>query len=222
MAARYDIHPSKELNALFAETPLPYQGQDPQLATVIFVGLDANYSAELFDNGDFRERILEYHRDGVAFWKRYGVHHPFLLPEYPLKRNTGGVPYHRKFSNMGLTPEFASKISFLELLNVPTTGSTEEKRFWVLFSLGHARKLDLLFQDGERRLVLLPDSVIKKMGIARKRFGVFEWLPKEVNWSHFHEFGGTEFHKIKHFSGSISKIELKAIGSLIKDYCISE
>ena len=107
-------------------------------------------------------------------------------------------------------------------MNVPTTGSTEEKRFWELFSLGHARKLDLLFQDGERRLVLLPDSVIKKMGIARKRFGVFEWLPKEVNWSHFHEFGGTEFHKIKHFSGSISKIELKAIGSLIKDYCISE
>lgn len=134
-------------------------------------------------------------------------------------RNKGGVPYHRKFSNMGLTPEFASEISFLELSNVPTTGSTEEKRFWELFSLSHARKLDLLFRDGGGRLVLLPDAVIKKMGVARKRFGVFEWLPKKVDFGRFSEFGGTVFHKIKHFSGSISMIEMKAIGSLVRDYC---
>ena len=198
---------------------VPYQGQDPKRASVIFVGLDANYSAELFEFPEFRKRILEYHRDGVAFWKRHGVHHPFLLPEYPLPRNQGGVPYHRKFSNMGLTPEFASEISFLELLNVPTTGSTEEKRFWELFSLDHAQRLDRLFRAGERRLVLLPDSVIQKMGAARKRFGVFEWLPKKVDWGRFGQLGGTEFYKIKHFSGSISMIEVEAVGSLVKDHC---
>ena len=151
MSTPYDIHPSAELRKLFSEPSIPFQGQDPQKASVIFVGLDANYAPELFNVGSFRERIIEYHEDGVAFWQRHGVHHPFLLPEYPLPGTQGGRPYHRKFSNMGLTPEFASWVSFVELLNVPTTGSTEDKRFWELFDLDHAKRLDRLFQDGESR-----------------------------------------------------------------------
>jgi hypothetical protein len=113
MATPYDIHPSAALRELFAAMPIPFQGQDPKQASVIFVGLDANYAPELFDAGNFRDRIIEYHEDGVAFWQHHGVHHPFLLPEYPLPRNKGGRPYHRKFNNMGLTPEFASDISFV-------------------------------------------------------------------------------------------------------------
>ena len=219
MVDTYDIHPSSELRDLFSKTRIPFQGQDPYKASVIFVGLDANYAPELFDTANFGERIIEYHKDGVAFWQRYGVHHPFLLPEYPLPGTRGGRPYHRKFSNMGLTPDFASEISFVELLNVPTTGSTNDKRFWELFSLEHAKNLDRLFQAGERRLILLPRSVVAKMGIARKRHRVFEWLPKKANWGRIARIGKTDLHQVKHFSGSISNVEIREIGTLVRKHC---
>jgi hypothetical protein len=219
MTDSYDIHPSPELSDLFSRMPLPFQGQDPHLASVIFVGLDANYAPEKFDVENFRERIIEYHTDGVAFWQRHGVHHPFLLPEYPLPGNRGGRPYHRKFMNMGLTPDYAPKISFVELLSVPTIGSTKDKRFWELFSLNHARNLDQLFSDGKRRLVLLPKSVVDKMAIARKRFGIFDWLPKGTGWGRIRRIGETEFYKVKHFSGSISMDEMVSIGNLVRDHC---
>ncbi len=219
MATHYDIHPSAELRELFAAMPLPYQGQEPYKASVVFVGLDANYAPEVFDAADFRKKIIEYHKDGVAFWQRHGVHHPFLLPEYPLPGTQGGRPYHRKFSNMGLTPDLATDISFVELLNIPTTGSTIDKRFWELFDLDHARNLDSLFNDGARRLILLPNSVVMKMAVARRRFSAFQWLPDKTNWGKITQIGQTEFYKVKHFSGAISKIEIEAIGALVKCHC---
>ena len=218
MAGRYDIHPSKRLRELFAAMPVPYQGQDPRRASVLFVGLDANYSADVFEYPSFRNRIFEYHRDGVMFWRRYGVHHPFLLDEYPLKRNQGGVPYHRKFARMGLTPDMADQVSFVELLPVPTTGSTTEKRFWELFDLQHARQLERLFQEGSRRLILFPGSVLTKMLVASKRFDVFRWLPKQINWGLFERFSLTELHKVRHFSGAISAQQLASMGDLIRDF----
>ena len=219
MATPYDVHPSVELRKLFSAMPIPYQGQDPHRASVIFVGLDANYAPEIHDAANFRERIIEYHKDGVAFWQRHGVHHPFLLPEYPLPGTQGGRPYHRKFSNMGLTPDFAPKISFVELLSVPTTGSTKDKKFWELFSLEHAKNLDSLFKSGERRLILLPRSVVDKMGVARKRFGIFRWLPRKTDWGRIGRIGETEFHKVKHFSGAITLQDIEAIGGLVRNHC---
>ena len=54
----------------------------------------------------------------MAFWKRHGVHHPFLLPGY-----TGdGKRFHRTFSRIGFTPAEANRVSFIELLAVPTAG----------------------------------------------------------------------------------------------------
>ena len=219
MVDRYDIHPSKRLRELFESMPIPYQGQDPSRASVLFVGLDANYSAEVFEHPAFRERIFEYHQDGVEFWRRHGVHHPFLLDEYPLKRNQGGVPYHRKFSRMGLGPELADQISFVELLPVPTTGSTSETHFWRLFDLKHARRLDQLLQQGSRRLVLLPQSVLTKMQAASKKYAVFQWLPKSIDWGQFHTFGETELHKVRHFSGSVSLEQLSMLGHLVREFC---
>ncbi len=221
MATPYDIHPSPELRELFAGMPIPYQGQDPNLATVIFVGMDANYSAEVFAEDSFRERILEYHRDGVEFWKHHKTHHPFLLDEYPLKKNRGGVPYHRKFQTMGLTPEYANFVSFVELLDVPTVGSTVKKKFWELFNPEHARKLNEIFTSGDKRLILLPGSVIRNMEYANTQHGVFPWLPENVGWGKFHEIGDTEFHKVRHFSSSITTGELKFMGRLIQAHCTS-
>ena len=129
----YGIHPSVELQQLFREQEVPTQGQSIGQASVIFIGLDANYSADLLAYPDFFERILEYHRDGVGFWKSHGVHHPFLLPNYPLPKTGGGVPYHRHFRAMNLTSGYADAVAFAELLNVPTTGRTERRIFWELF-----------------------------------------------------------------------------------------
>ena len=46
MGTEYQLHPSVELRQLFAKMRVPHQGQDPPKATALFVGLDANYSAQ--------------------------------------------------------------------------------------------------------------------------------------------------------------------------------
>jgi hypothetical protein len=94
----YIPHPSFELNRRFRLRP--YQGVEPSLATFLFVGLDANYSPDLEASPSFQS-VLEYHEDGVAFWRRYGVHHPFLLPEY----RGDGRRYHRTFAKIGFKPK---------------------------------------------------------------------------------------------------------------------
>lgn len=127
MTTSYDIHPSAELRELFSSMPIPYQGQDPAQARIIFVGLDANYSADIFAYENMRDRILEYHQDGVEFWKRHDTHHPFLLDEYPLKKNRGGVPYHRKFQTMGLTAKHAEFIIGADGILVTHIASVDTK-----------------------------------------------------------------------------------------------
>ncbi len=215
----YGIHPSAELQELFAEHEVPAQGQSIDRASVIFIGLDANYSAELLAYPEFFERILEYHRDGVGFWKNHGVHHPFLLPEYPLPKIGGGVPYHRRFRAMELSPDFAEAVSFAELLNVPTTGRTERKIFWELFDPAYASRLDAVLTDGRRRLVVLSGSVIRTMRDATRRVGVFSWLPEPRGFGLIHEIGETQFVKFKHFSSAISNDELGEMGSKIMEFC---
>lgn len=217
--AEYGLNPSTELRQLFAAMPLPYQGQDPYKAKIIFVGIDANYSEEISAGEKFFQRIIQYHEDGIAFWKYHKIHHPFLLPEYPLPKNTGGVPYHRKFRSMGLSPDFAEHISFVELLDVPTTGSTDRKIFWQLFNPEHAKALDTLFTEKSRRLIFLSNSVIGYMGEARKKYGIFAWLPGQCDWGVFHQIGDTEFFKAKHFSAAVTLDELDAMGELIRKFC---
>jgi hypothetical protein len=215
----FGLHPSQELRTLFASMEIPHQGQDPSKGCVIFVGMDANYSPLLSDYPDFFRRILEYHEDGVGFWHRHGVHHPFLLPEYPLPRNTGGVPYHKKFSAMGLTPEFAEHISFVELLDVPTTGRTDTKLFWQMFNVEHARRLDQLFRDGSERLVLLSNNVILRMLDIKKRHGMFAWLPSRHGQGLIKQIGQTQVHRVMHFSASVSMAHLQDLGGLIRGWC---
>jgi len=111
----YQPHPSAELNRLFHDRP--FQGADPRTAKFIFVGLDANYSIDLENTSIFQD-VIDYHADGVSFWRKHNVHHPFMLPSY----KGDGRRYHLNFSRIGLTSQDASKISFIELLNKPTVG----------------------------------------------------------------------------------------------------
>ena len=89
----YYLHPNNKLNELFAQRP--YQGADPMKAKFVFIGLDANYDTSIEASGIFDE-LVEYLADGVTFWSKYGVHHPFLLPKY----KGDGKLYHRNFSKI--------------------------------------------------------------------------------------------------------------------------
>jgi hypothetical protein len=159
----YQRHPSSELNRLFGERP--FQGAVPEDAEVLFVGLDANYSAGL-DGSPAFPSVLEYHRDGVSFWRRHGVHHPFLLPAY----RGDGRRYHLNFARIGFTPQDAKKISFVELLHVPTVGRSQ-------LDVGdldhhHLQWIDALVTADRLRHVFLSAGVLRLMFASRR----FSWL----------------------------------------------
>lgn len=141
-AVVYQPHRSQKLTEMFRAKP--YQGARPESAEFIFVGLDANYAADIESSPAF-PRVLEYHEDGVAFWQRHKVHHPFLLADY----RGDGRRYHRNFARTGFKPEDACRVSFVELLHIPTVGSSQ----LVLEDLdsAHLEELNAFIQRGARR-----------------------------------------------------------------------
>ena len=168
---RYGVHPSEELGRLFREKP--YQGNNPFDARVLVIGNDANYSPEISDH-KFFERILDYHADGVAFWRRTSRHHPFLLDDYPFDRRKGGVRYHQNFGKMKFGPDNAGQFSFVELLNVPTIGKTgsDKELFYRLLDKDHLAWLERLVFGGEKKFVLVNQTLARSIGTISKRFGV--------------------------------------------------
>ena len=161
----YVAHPCRELNDLFAHKP--YQGAAPDQATFLFVGLDANYDEQIGTRPGFA-KILEYHSNGVAFWRAHGVHHPFLLPEY----SGDGRFYHRSFARIGFTPEHAGLISFIELLHVPTVG--RNTLVAADLALSHLKLLNDIILDGQALHIFLPAAVARLMRVT----GLFPWLPR--------------------------------------------
>ncbi len=159
-------HPSLQLTELFSLKP--YQGAAPQEAKFLFIGLDANYDARIQDMPIF-PMILEYHNDGVAFWKKYGVHHPFLLPGY----NGDGKYYHQSFANIGFSPEHASQVSFIELLHIPTVGRNKLEVSDLNFF--HLKRVNDVILNGKAQHIFIPS------GVARLMFatGFFSWLKKK-------------------------------------------
>jgi len=218
----YGMHPSQRLVSLFKVKP--YQGQDPEQASVIFVGRDANYSEAISDH-PFFDRIIEYHEDGVGFWQRHGVHHPFLLPSYPFDRVRGGVKYHATFAKMGLGSEVAPLTSFVELLDVPTigvTGAGEEGVFESLLSDRHLERLESLILGGSERIVFISPSVRNDMWRYGKRYGRFRWLK---DFRQFMPdtgrpilvFGNTKVYLTYHFSEGRVHAQLPAMARIISD-----
>lgn len=186
---------------------------------MIFIGIDANYPEDIAKYPEFLRRISEYHQDGVSFWKKYGVHHPFLLDEYPFPKNTGGVPYHRNFRKMELSARYADFISFIELLDVPTTGSTNERVFWRLFRKEHVQAIDNLITNGSGRVVFLSNKVLQYMRKMKKLHRTFNWCPDKIVSGAFSRIGDTVLFNAKHFSAANSNEELRARGDYIKKFC---
>jgi len=150
----YQLHPSETLKEVFARQP--YQGVAPEVARFLFVGLDANYAPDIEKSPIF-PALLDYHEDGPAFWRKHGVHHPFLLPGYA----GDGRRYHRTFAKIGFRPHHAELVSFVELLHVPTAGrsqlTTED------LDRKHLEGLRRAIFDGPAQYIFLSAGVVRLM-----------------------------------------------------------
>lgn len=166
----YQPNPSAELTKCFSRRP--YQGVDPRAATFLFVGLDANYDANVEQSQAF-PGILEYHADGVAFWREHGVHHPFLLPEY----RGDGRRYHRTFARIGFEPRHAELVSFVELMHVPTVG--RNKLEVADFDPAHLRNLGFAMLEGKAKYIFVSAGVLRLMQLS----GFFPWLREKAQIS---------------------------------------
>ncbi len=161
----YFCHPSKQLQQAFALKP--YQGIAPELAQYLFVGLDANYDKNIEFQSVFVQ-ILEYLKDGVTFWRKNNVHHPFLLSHY----KGDGQFFHKSFARIGFGTEHAEKVSFVELLHVPTYGRSS----LVLDDLDHAHldRINHAIMFGAARHIFIPSGVARLMRLT----GLFSWMPR--------------------------------------------
>ena len=192
-------HPSLLLNQCFAHKP--WQGVAPADARFLFIGLDANYAADIECSHIFPS-LLQYHEDGPGFWHRSGVHHPFLLPGY----KGDGRRYHLTFGKIGFQPRHASQVSFVELLHVPTVGRSAlvpadlaqlhlERIHHGMFA-GTARFV--FISAGVQRL-LLATGMFPQVRQVRRQSGALRVL---------HEDGGRTVFLHLHFS-NYGKFELR-------------
>ncbi|MGV8058702.1 MAG: hypothetical protein AB2L12_11865 [Smithellaceae bacterium] len=173
-----------------------YQGQKPDSAKFIFIGIDANFSSNIDNNQTIFNEILDYLEDGVKYWNKEKMqcpryrHHPFLSPDYG---NGPGYRYHHSFSKMlslvNITKEYADKISFIELLPFPTC-DTDSSQFMKLFNdacylkknKDHLSQIDLWINFSENiKAIFIPMGVHTKICELRKQQeGCFDWLP--IDW----------------------------------------
>jgi hypothetical protein len=110
----YFLHRNNKLHELFSLKP--YQRGAPATAQFLFFGLGANYAPEVGDKPIFSE-IVAYLEDGVRYWRERGYQHPFRHPEY----RGDDARYHRRFAEIGFTKDQAEPVSFVELIDVPTS-----------------------------------------------------------------------------------------------------
>ena len=162
----YFPHPDKALIEAFKKKP--FQGVEPEKAKFIFVGLDANYHPEVKKNLIYPQ-LLAYLADGLSFWRKYRVHHPFLLPAYG---KGDGWKYHNTFAKIGFTATNASEVSFVELIAKPSYGrsslSPED------LDQKHLQRINDAILNGSAQYIFIPDGVARLMRTS----SIFSWLPK--------------------------------------------
>jgi hypothetical protein len=161
----YTTHPSLTLQALFVSRP--WQGADPMRCKYVFLGLDANFSVEVETQ---IPEIIRYLRNGPEFWRSTGRHHPFLLDTYS---GDGGL-YHHNFNLIGFTQDEASQVSFVELIEKPTTG-TKNRLVAEDLCQKHIDLLRRVFDEGEARYIFMPPASIRLLRQRRE----FRWLRGE-------------------------------------------
>jgi hypothetical protein len=200
----YQVHPSKRLCELFKEKP--FQGAIPEESEFIFLGIDANYAAEIEDSSIF-EKLIEYHENGASFWKKYNIHHPFLLPDY----KGDGARYHKYFAKLGISSNHSGKISFLELLHLPTVGRNPFLNAND-FSAQHIDRIHKLICSDRTLSIFSPATVIKLLDLKRKfPFKIY----KNEHFDEVFLLNEVRIYKHIHFSyqyGKVAQMNKQALG----------
>ena len=208
----YGPHPSAKLRALFEARP--FQGAEPSSARFLFFGLDANFALDIEATDSFPD-VCDYLQDGVRFWRDRKKHHPFLLTTY----QGSGRGYHKQFEKIGFTPEHASQVSFVEVLDVPTHGSGRPPIS--LLHAEHLTRLEEWVNCGAAQYVFMPQSVIALLHKVKR----FVWLNSNAvsqrgSLPILHETIRTTIFSPYHFSyryasRAIREQQLSDIGRLI-------
>lgn len=207
----FQKHPSNSLLELYKIKN--YQGANPIEASVLFVGKDPNWASDI-DTSLIFDLVVEYLADGVLFWRKYGIHHPFLHSNY----NGDGKKYHQAISRIKLSSEHADKISFVEIIGFPTTGmsSIDYKQFteYLLSSenRNHLIELDRLLND-QNKISFLYWGLIEQLKFLNKNTGLFSQFSNIdkslMTRTDLNKIGNLYFHK--HFSMGISPSTLQKI-----------
>lgn len=221
--SKFEKHPSKLLNDLYSKRN--YQGADPFSAKILFVGRDPNWEIDI-ENEDMFKFITEYLTDGVHFWKKYKIHHPFLRSEY----KGDGKQYHRKFSYLKLDSNSSNEISFIELIGFPTIGMAKKNRkiyFDYLISEENRRHLieiDDLLNDLNKTIFIAWGLLDDFKFLNRKKIGLFKkfagFNKSVMDRNDLNQIQNIFIHP--HFSNAISnatlgKMSMKIQQVLLKD-----
>jgi len=219
MNNNFQKHPSLLLNNLYKEKS--FQGANPFDAKVLFVGRDPNWATNIDELPIFK-LVEEYLYDGVRFWEKYNIHHPFLHPDY----DGEGKKYHKAISRLRLKNNIASKISFIEIIGFPTTGmsSTNQRQFneYLLSAenKNHLIELNQLLNNPDK-LIFLYWGLIDYLKFLNKKTGLFEKFvsidKKSMIRTDLNKVGNIYFHK--HFSMGISPETLRKISNVVTQLC---
>lgn len=211
MTNSFQKHPSETLISLYRERN--FQGANPRHAKILFIGKDPNWAINVEELSIFN-LVNEYLTDGVEFWKKYDIHHPFLHPKY----SGDGKKYHNAVSRINIKSDLANEISFIELIGFPTTGmsSLNHKRFneYLLSSDNrkHLLELNELLNDSGK-IIFLFWGMINYIKLLNRKTGLFEKFAnldkKTMNKTSLNKFDNLYFHK--HFSMGISQETLNKI-----------
>lgn len=209
--SNFKKHPSKSLIELYKLKN--FQGANPASAKVLFVGKDPNWDVDI-DTSPISNLVHDYLCDGVKFWEKHGIHHPFLHPEYDRE----GKKYHKAISKLNFKSNYADKISFVEIIGFPTTGmsSTNNKQFNKFLlsaeNKAHLIELDKLLNDSSK-MIFLFWGLINHLKFINKKTGLFKKFT-EIDKT---KLVRTDLNKIdyfyihKHFSMGISPETLQKI-----------
>lgn len=211
-------HPSESLQELYKRRN--FQGANPELAKVLFVGKDPNWAVDIEFSPIF-ELVKDYLFDGVKFWQNQNIHHPFLHSKYI----GDGKKYHQAIKNLKFNSELAENISFVEIIGFPTTGmsSTKPAQFnkYLLSSDNHNHliELDKLLNNSEKRIFMFW-GLIKHLKFINSKTGLFKNL-SNIDQSNMirtdlNRVGNIYVHK--HFSMGISQETLDKISLEVKSF----
>jgi len=132
------------------------------------------------------------------------------------------VPFHRNFSKLNLSSAYANQISFIELLDIPTIGNKSKNKhlFWDLVSIDHLRNLDTIIQNSNKKLILIPGTILKDIKKIKTRYNVFNWLdyPGQSKTKYCQQINNTTIREIYHFSASQIHAQIPDIRNCIDNF----